>query len=122
MSTIDDRAMDAVFQALAHEARRRMLDLIKADPGIPVGALASAFDVSRIAVMKHLAVLEAADLVVSRKEGRVRRLYFNAVPIRLIHDRWTDELGAHFADEALSIKARAESRTAAQKKPERGKA
>ena len=64
---LDDRDMDAVFQALSNESRRRMLDLIKEEPGIGVGALASDFDVSRIAVMKHLAVLEQANLVVSEK-------------------------------------------------------
>jgi len=57
--------MDAIFQALGNESRRRMLDIVKGEPGIGVGALASEFDVSRIAVMKHLAVLEAANLIVS---------------------------------------------------------
>ncbi len=106
----DDRDMDAVFQALAHEGRRRMLDIMKERPGIGVGALAANFDVSRIAVMKHLAVLEDAGLVVSEKDGRTRRLYFNIVPIRMIYDRWTDDLAGHFAAEMLGIKARAERR------------
>ncbi len=55
MITNDD--MDAVFQALAHSARREMLDHVRAKPGLSVGELASKFDVSRIAVMNHLAVL-----------------------------------------------------------------
>jgi len=75
---LDHHSMDAVFQALAHDTRRRMLDVVKESPGIGVGVLASEFDVSRIAVMKHLRVLEQADLIVSEKDGRTRRLYFNA--------------------------------------------
>ena len=67
----DDNYMDAVFRALAHENRRRMLDTVKECPGIGVGALATGFDVSRIAVMKHLGVLEQAGLVSGTRETSV---------------------------------------------------
>ncbi len=102
--------MDAVFQALAHESRRRMLDIVKEEPGIGVGALASEFDVSRIAVMKHLAVLEEANLIVSEKDGRTRKLYFNAAPIQMIHDRWTTDYSAYWAGHLTRIKYLAEAR------------
>lgn len=107
--------MDAVFQALAHESRRRMLDLVKEKPGIGVGVLANEFDVSRIAVMKHLAVLEGAGLVVSEKDGRTRRLYFNAAPIQMIYDRWTTEYSAYWAGQLTRIKYLAEAQAAFQK-------
>lgn len=87
-----------------------MLDIVKDNPGIGVGALAGAFDVSRIAIMKHLAQLEAAMLIVSEKEGRTRRLYFNAAPIRLIYDRWTDEYASYWGGRLADIKYRAEAR------------
>ena len=109
---IKDSDMDHVFQALAHKARRRMLDLVREQPGISVGALAAHFDVSRIAVMKHLAILESADLVISQKQGRVRNLYFNVVPIQMIHDRWTTEYSAYWAGQLTRIKYLAESREA----------
>lgn len=107
---LDDRDMDAVFQALALTSRRRMLDIVKEEPGIGVGALAGEFDVSRIAVMKHLAVLEEAGLIVSEKDGRTRRLYFNAAPIQMIHDRWTTDYSAYWAGELTRIKYLAEAR------------
>jgi DNA-binding transcriptional ArsR family regulator len=107
---LDDHDMDALFQALAHESRRRMLDIVKERPGIGVGALASEFDVSRIAVMKHLGVLESAGLLVSEKDGRTRRLYFNAVPIQMIHDRWTTEYSACWSSHVTQIKYLAEMR------------
>jgi DNA-binding transcriptional ArsR family regulator len=116
----DDREMDAVFQALAHESRRRMLDIVKECPGITVGALASEFDVSRIAVMKHLAVLEDALLLVSEKDGRTRKLYFNAVPIQLIHDRWTDEYSAYWGAKVARIKYLAEQRAEGSTKKKKG--
>ncbi len=109
---LETKDMDAVFQALAHKSRRRMLDIVKDQPGIGVGALASEFDVSRIAVMKHLRVLEDADLIVSQKDGRARKLYFNAAPIRMIHDRWTTDYSAYWAGELTRIKYLAEVREA----------
>lgn len=109
---LNDRDMDAVFQALAHESRRRMLDIVKEEPGIGVGALASEFDVSRIAVMKHLAVLEEAGLIISEKDGRTRKLYFNAAPIQMIHERWTTDYSAYWAGQLTRIKYLAEAREA----------
>ena len=123
---IDDRNMDAVFQALAHESRRRMLDIVKEEPGIGVGALAGEFDVSRIAVMKHLTVLEDPGLIISQKDGRTRRLYFNAAPIQMIHDRWTTEYSSYWAGQMTRIKYLAEARddqrsSGADRKKERKK-
>jgi len=107
---LHDTDMDAIFQALANESRRRMLDEVKESPGIIVGSLATKFDVSRIAVMKHLRVLEAAGLIVSEKVGRTRRLYFNAVPIQLIHDRWMTEYSAYWSGNLTRLKYAAEAR------------
>lgn len=118
---LKNRDMDAVFQALAHESRRRMLDIVKEEPGIGVGALAGAFDVSRIAVMKHLSVLEESGLIVSEKDGRTRRLYFNAAPIQMIHDRWTTEYSAYWAGELTRIKYLAEAREAEKQSAEGSK-
>lgn len=101
--------MDDVFLALANPSRRRMLDIVRNRPGIGVGVLAGEFDVSRIAVMKHLAVLEAANLVISEKDGRVRHLYFNAAPIQMIHERWADEYSAYWSGQLTGIKYRAEA-------------
>jgi DNA-binding transcriptional ArsR family regulator len=107
MSAEDD--MTAVFHALAHETRRRIMDVLKARPGIGVGELAAEFDVTRIAVMNHLAVLDEAGLVVSEKDGRVRRLYLNAAPIQMINDRWLDDFTGHWARKLTGIKYAAEA-------------
>ena len=112
--------MDAVFQALAHSSRRRMLDIIKEEPGITVGALATDFDVSRIATMKHLAVLEDAQLVISERDGRARKLYFNATPIQMIHDRWTSEYSAYWAGKLTRIKYLAEANNQSKTRSKKG--
>ena len=88
---------DKVFQALAHTDRRRILDIVRDRPGILIGELAAQFDFSRIAVHKHVEVLEAAELLISQRQGRVRHLYFNLIPIQKIHERWTDDYSAAWA-------------------------
>jgi len=116
----DDTDMNTVFQALAHESRRHMLDIVREQPGINVGALARDFDVSRIAVMKHLGILEQAGLLISEKDGRTRRLYFNAVPIQMIHERWTDEYSAYWSSNLTRIKHLAEMRALNEENNKKG--
>ncbi|MEM9938457.1 MAG: helix-turn-helix transcriptional regulator [Pseudomonadota bacterium] len=106
MITNDD--MDQVFHALAHTTRRQILDLLRDRPGQGVGEMAKSFDVSRIAVMNHLNVLEQAGLIISKKDGRSRRLYLNAMPIQAIHERWIDTYSAYWADRLSFIKQAAE--------------
>ena len=117
---LDSRDMDAVFQALAHESRRRMLDIVKTEPGIAVGALAAEFDVTRIAVLKHLAVLEEANLIISERDGRMRKLYVNAAPIQMIYDRWTTDYSAYWASEMTRIKYLAEASHQHEKRSQTG--
>ncbi len=96
--------MDAVFAALASEPRRRILDVLKKEPGANVGRVSEFFGIGRVAVMKHLAVLEAAGLVVSERAGRERRLWFNPVPIHMIYDRWTTEFSDYWAGRLARLK------------------
>ena len=90
-------AIDIIFHALAHSDRRRILDIVRGQPGIQMGEMAAHFDVTRIAVHKHVQVLEAANLMISERRGRVRQLYFNLVPIQMIYERWTDDYSAAWA-------------------------
>lgn len=111
-----DAEVDQILAAMAHAGRRRMLDLLMAAPGMSVKALASHFDMSRIAVLKHVRVLEEARLVLSKKEGRVRHLFFNSVPIQQLHDRWTTQYGAFWSERLVDLKSRVEGRARASKK------
>jgi DNA-binding transcriptional ArsR family regulator len=108
----DDEATDLIFHALSNRTRRRMLDLIRAQPGCIVAGVADVFDISRIGVLKHLQVLEDAGLVVSLKEGRERRLYANAAPIQMIYERWTTELDRYWAGTLTGLKRIVETRSA----------
>lgn len=106
----DDAALDAVFFALASEPRRRVLDVLKAEPGANVNRVAEHFEaeMTRFAVMKHLAVLEAAGLVIAERAGRDKRLWFNVVPIQWIHERWSSEYSAYWAARLTRLKRVAE--------------
>ena len=101
--------MDAVFAALASEPRRRILDILKREPGCNVNHVTEFFDIGRIAVMKHLAVLQDANLIVSAKVGRERHLWFNPVPVQMIYDRWTSEFSVYWAGKLARVKYRVEN-------------
>lgn len=107
---MSEHSIDQTLQALSHADRRRILDIVGQTPGITVTEVASHFDTSRIAVMKHLRVLEAADLLIPEKDGRYRRLYINLVPIQLIYDRWTDDYSAFWSGHLADLKYRVEGK------------
>jgi len=96
----DDTA--PLWRALADPTRRRILDLLRERPLI-TGEVAAQFAISRIAVMRHLEVLAAAGLVTSRKRGRERWHYLNAVPLQRLHRRWADPAAAGFASALLRL-------------------
>ncbi|HEY6362539.1 MAG TPA: helix-turn-helix domain-containing protein [Vicinamibacterales bacterium] len=79
---------DRVFKALADATRRYLLDVLFARDGQTLTELESQLEMTRFGVMKHLRVLEAARLVVTRWSGREKLHFLNPVPIRLIHNRW----------------------------------
>jgi DNA-binding transcriptional ArsR family regulator len=88
---------DRVFRALGHATRREILGLLRNAPRT-TGDICEAFPrLDRCTVMQHLGVLERAELVVPRIEGRVRWNVLNVMPIMEIHERW---IGAYAANAA----------------------
>jgi DNA-binding transcriptional ArsR family regulator len=79
---------DAVFKALADPSRRKLLDRLHAQSGQTLGQLCEGLAMTRQAVTKHLALLEAANLVATAKHGREKLHYLNPVPIAEIYERW----------------------------------
>ena len=81
---------DLIFKALGDSRRREILDLLK-ERGRTTGELVEHFkQLDRCTVMQHLSVLEKADLVIVKREGRLRWNYINPLPIKELHDRWID--------------------------------
>lgn len=96
--------LDAVFQALANETRRQVLDLVAEKPGCSVQHVAEHFDMSRIGVLKHINTLEEAGLLISERRGRERPLHVNLVPLQLIQERWSDQYGRFWASRLTRLK------------------
>ena len=100
--------LHSVFKALADPSRRFLLDLLYERDGRTLGELESelvaTYAMTRFGVMKHLKVLEEADLVVTRRQGREKLHYLNPVPIRLIHDRWIDKYTERNVTALLDLK------------------
>jgi DNA-binding transcriptional ArsR family regulator len=100
---------DRVFKALADPTRRFLLDLLFAREGQTLTELESAVEMTRYGVMKHLKVLEEAGLVVTRRSGREKLHFLNAVPIREVHDRWIDKYTERHVAALIDLKNELES-------------
>src|ERR1700733_6849960 len=70
--------------------------------------LEERIDMTRFGVMKHLKVLEDAELVVTRRRGRQKLHFLNPVPIRLVHDRWVSKYAEPWVAGLSEIKERLE--------------
>src|SRR3954470_9976846 len=97
-------AMDEVFRALADPTRRSLLDELFKEDGQTLGALERRLPMTRFGVMKHLRLLEEANLGVSRRRGREKLHFLNPVPIRLVHDRWVSKYAEPWAAKLSGLK------------------
>ncbi|HTZ75869.1 MAG TPA: helix-turn-helix transcriptional regulator [Candidatus Aquilonibacter sp.] len=79
---------DAVFKALADPSRRKLLDRLRRKNGQTLGELCAGLEMTRQGVAKHLAILQKANLVSWKREGRERLHFINPVPINEIAERW----------------------------------
>jgi uncharacterized protein YndB with AHSA1/START domain len=96
--------MDAVFKALADPTRRSLLDELFEQDGQTLSALEQRLPMTRFGVMKHLRVLEEANLVTTRRRGREKLHFLNPVPIRLVHDRWVSKYAEPWAAALSGLK------------------
>ncbi len=96
--------LEDVWRALSNPTRRAILDLLRPGPRT-TGDLANAFpQLSRFAIMQHLGVLEEAELVIPRRDGRRRYNYLNPVPIQQIHDRWVSRYTRPWAEALVDLR------------------
>lgn len=93
---------DAVFDALADENRRDLLDRLRQRNGQTLSELCAGQPISRQAVTRHLKVLEAADLVLPVRRGRQKLHFLNPVPIHAVAMRWLKLFDAVKLDDLLT--------------------
>lgn len=101
--------MDEVFQALADPTRRSLLDELYREDGQTLSALEARLPMTRFGVMKHLRILEEAGLIITQKRGREKLHFLNAVPIRLVHDRWVSKFAEPWAATLSNLKQQLEA-------------
>ena len=101
---------DLVFKALGDSSRRFLLDQLYQRDGQTLGELEQELEMTRFGVMKHLKLLEEAGLVITRWRGREKLHFLNAIPIRLIHDRWIDKYRAHEVSALADLKTSLENK------------
>ena len=100
------KADDLAFRALSDPTRRLLLDRLFEREGRTLNDLhAEVAGMTRFGVMKHLRILEAAGLVVSRRVGREKLHYLNPVPVQLIHDRWVTKYTHRRASALADLKS-----------------
>ena len=102
--------MDEVFKALADASRRTLLDRLHDQNGQTLGELCDGLDMTRQAVTKHLAILEAANLVTAIRHGREKLHYLNPVPIHAIGERWIKKFERGKLTALQELKRRLEKR------------
>lgn len=105
--------MEQVFRALGDPSRRLLLDKLFERDGQTLHELVAHLEMSRFGVMKHLKVLEEANLVVTRKVGREKHHYLNPVPIRELQERWVSKFAEPWVSALTSLKATLEAETMA---------
>jgi uncharacterized protein YndB with AHSA1/START domain/DNA-binding transcriptional ArsR family regulator len=103
--------MDAAFRALADPSRRRLLDRLNNRNGQTLRELCAGLDMARQSVTKHLAVLEAANLVTTARRGREKLHYLNTAPINDIADRWIGRYNRERAQALADLKQALETST-----------
>lgn len=77
-----------MFRALADASRRALLDRLQRRNGQTLGELCAGLEMTRQAVTKHLSILENANLIAVRRQGREKLHFINPVPINDIAERW----------------------------------
>ena len=103
--------MDPVFKALADPTRRSLLDELFERDGQTLSELEERLPMTRFGVMKHLKVLEEANLVTTKRRGREKLHFLNPIPIRLVHDRWVSKYAEPWAAALTGLKQTLEDRT-----------
>jgi DNA-binding transcriptional ArsR family regulator len=102
--------LDPVWKALADPTRRAILDLLRKGPCATTEIVDKFPELTRFGVMKHIAVLRDAGLVSTRQEGRRTLNSLNAVPIRLIYERWVSGYQDLWASKLTSLKKQLEGK------------
>jgi len=103
---------DRLFQALADPSRRKLLDQLHASDGQTLGQMCEHLKMTRQGVTQHLDVLEAANLIVTVRQGREKLHFLNPVPLQDIYERWIAKFEQPRLKALAQLKRKLEKRNA----------
>lgn len=112
---------DEIWKALADSTRREILDVLAERPQTTGELVARFGHLCRTNVMKHVDVLENANLIIVRREGRTRWNYLNPLPIQSVCDRWISKHVKHMTSALARLKEHVEERETNDRKSENAK-
>lgn len=104
MVAFSDDTLDRTFSALAHPIRRAILTRLARGESASVGDLAQPFDVTLMAISKHLKVMEEAGLIRRKKDGRVQRCSYDPSSIGIASD-WIETHRRYWEQQLDSLAA-----------------
>ena len=104
--------LDHIWKALSDATRREILDVLCEGPRTTTELVERFPQLSRFGVMKHIDVLRAAGLIITRREGRKSINSLNAAPLRQIFERWVSKYESFWANSLLRVKEGAEGQAA----------
>lgn len=102
--------LDSIWKALSDPTRRAVLDLLRHGPMTTTEIVGTFPDMTRHAVMKHIDALRIVGLINTREEGRRRINSINAVPIRMIYERWMGPFSELWTSQLIRIKEDVENK------------
>lgn len=114
MVTHRSQSRNQLFRAIADPTRREILSLLRGGRRT-VGEIAANFRTSRPSISKHLRLLRAAGLVVTRKEGTSHICRLNARPLRAVNT-WLRDYEALWGESLPNLKNYIESENSKEEK------
>jgi DNA-binding transcriptional ArsR family regulator len=110
-------SLSLTLAALSDPTRRAILARLKAGPA-SVTELSEPFGVSQQAISKHLAYLERANLVQTRRDGRQQIRELNPTPIREVAE-WAEEYRRYWEGAFSRLRDFLHRQTASRQREER---
>jgi DNA-binding transcriptional ArsR family regulator len=110
-----EKRLDCILHALSHRTRRALLARLAAGPAM-VRELAEPFAVTRIAISKHLRILEEAGLVTRTVDGRIHRCALSMEPLQEL-EGWLAEYRQFWSDKLRSLARYVEQSDRQRRKP-----
>lgn len=108
---MSDVGEHAVFQALASEVRRGLMETLQRNPGSSLTELSDSQRLVRQALTRHLDILAEAGLVVTRRVGRRKLHYLNPVPLEEVYEGWMRRFISPSAEHLVRVRTRLGSET-----------